>query len=83
MIPLDVVRAALYRRDLAREIAGVVVEKLLMPRQIIAEFQVLVFNEPYGEAWRQGRDMTKAPIGLSCRPSLASAGRESATALEG
>jgi hypothetical protein len=50
VIPLEVVRAALHRRDLAGEIAGIVVEKPLIPRRIIAEFQVLVFNEPYGLA---------------------------------
>jgi hypothetical protein len=48
LIPLEVVRAALRRRDLAGEIAGIVVEKPLMPRQIIAEFQAVILNGPYG-----------------------------------
>jgi hypothetical protein len=50
LIPLEVVRAALRRRDLAREIAGIVVEKPLIPRQIIAEFQALVLNALCGLA---------------------------------
>jgi len=47
LIPLEVVRAALSRRDLAGENAAIVVEKPLIPRQIIAEFQAVIVNEPY------------------------------------